>query len=156
MFNYSALPDWYDWAYALSEAGLLLISLLATLFIGVLASLVVALYRGRPGRAKPSSMPPGFLTGIVLPVSVVLGLLVNDVWRKYDDAHDVVLQEAAIVADLVRVNVYITHLDQEKLATWRTTRDRVVDAPEPSASTVIGVYSLFNGSTIEIDAIAAV
>ncbi|MBK6868201.1 MAG: DUF4239 domain-containing protein [Burkholderiales bacterium] len=103
MFNYSALPDWYDWAYALSEAGLLLISLLATLFIGVLASLVVALYRGRPGRAKPSSMPPGFLTGIVLPVSVVLGLLVNDVWRKYDDAHDVVLQEAAIVADLVRV-----------------------------------------------------
>lgn len=103
MFNYSALPDWYDWAYSLSEAGLLLTSLLATLLIGVLASLVVALYRGRPGRARPSTLPPAFITGIALPVSVVLGLLVNDVWRKYDDAHDVVLQEAAIVADLVRV-----------------------------------------------------
>ena len=58
--------------------------------------------------------------------------------------------------DLVRVNVYITHLDQERLMTWRETRDRVMNTPEPSASTVIGVYSLFNGSTIEIDAIAAV
>ena len=58
--------------------------------------------------------------------------------------------------DLVRVNVYITHLDDEKLAIWRTTRNRVVNAPEPSASTVIGVYSLYNGSTIEIDGIAAV
>ncbi len=58
--------------------------------------------------------------------------------------------------DLVRVNVYITHLDQEKLVTWRSTRDRIVNTPEPSASTVIGVYSLFNNSTIEIDAIAAV
>ena len=58
--------------------------------------------------------------------------------------------------DLVRVNVYITELDQEKLAIWRTTRDRVVNTPEPSASTVIGVYSLFNGADIEIDAVAAV
>jgi len=58
--------------------------------------------------------------------------------------------------DLVRVNVYITQLDQEKLATWRTTRDSIVKAAEPSASTVIGVYSLFNGAAIEIDAIAAV
>jgi 2-iminobutanoate/2-iminopropanoate deaminase len=58
--------------------------------------------------------------------------------------------------DLVRVNVYITQLDQEKLATWRTTRDSIVKTEKPSASTVIGVYSLFNGATIEIDAIAAV
>ena len=58
--------------------------------------------------------------------------------------------------DLVRVNVYITQLDQEKLATWRTTRDKIVKTENPSASTVIGVYSLFNGATIEIDAIAAV
>jgi len=58
--------------------------------------------------------------------------------------------------DLVRVNVYITQLDQEKLATWRRTRDAIVKIPEPSASTVIGVYSLYNGATIEIDAIAAV
>ena len=58
--------------------------------------------------------------------------------------------------DLVRVNVYITQLDQEKLATWRRTRDAIVKIEEPSASTVIGVHSLYNGATIEIDAIAAV
>lgn len=58
--------------------------------------------------------------------------------------------------DLVRVNVYITHLDQEKLKIWRETRDKIVKTDKPSASTVIGVYSLFNGSTIEIDAIAAI
>lgn len=58
--------------------------------------------------------------------------------------------------DLVRVNVYITKLDQEKLATWRTTRNRLVPTETPSASTVIGVHSLYNGATIEIDAIAAV
>jgi 2-iminobutanoate/2-iminopropanoate deaminase len=62
----------------------------------------------------------------------------------------------ATYADLVRVNVYITQLDQEKLVTWRRTRDRIVQTAEPSASTVIGVYSLYNGATIEIDAIAAV
>lgn len=62
----------------------------------------------------------------------------------------------ATYEDLVRVNVYITHLDQERLAIWRTTRDAVVKTPEPSASTVIGVYSLYNGAMIEIDAIAAV
>ena len=62
----------------------------------------------------------------------------------------------ASFTDLVRVNVYVTHLDQEKLAVWRATRDRVLNTPEPSASTLIGVYSLFNGAEIEIDAIAAV
>jgi len=58
--------------------------------------------------------------------------------------------------DLVRVNVYITHLDQEKLVIWRETRNSIVKVAEPSASTVIGVYSLYNGASIEIDAIAAV
>ena len=62
----------------------------------------------------------------------------------------------ATYSDLVRVNVYITHLDQEKLAIWRTTRDEIVQVADPSASSVIGVYSLYNGATIEIDAIAAV
>jgi 2-iminobutanoate/2-iminopropanoate deaminase len=62
----------------------------------------------------------------------------------------------AAYEDLVRVNVYITHLDQEKLKIWRETRNRIVQVPEPSASTVIGVHSLYNGATVEIDAIAAV
>ncbi len=58
--------------------------------------------------------------------------------------------------DLVRVNVYITQLDQEKLQIWRETRNAIVKTDKPSASTVIGVYSLYNGASIEIDAIAAV
>lgn len=62
----------------------------------------------------------------------------------------------ATFTDLVRVNAYITHLDQEKLIAWRTTRDRILGVPEPSASTVIGVDALFNGAQFEIDAIAAI
>lgn len=62
----------------------------------------------------------------------------------------------ATFEDLVRVNVYITHLDHEKLMTFRSTRDAILNTPDPSASTVIGVYSLYNGAAIEIDAIAAV
>lgn len=58
--------------------------------------------------------------------------------------------------DVVRVNVYITELDQEKLTIWRETRNSLVKVAEPSASTVIGVHSLYNGATIEIDAIAAI
>ena len=58
--------------------------------------------------------------------------------------------------DLVRVNVYITELDQEKLAVYRQTRDAIVKVAEPAASSLIGVHSLYNGATIEIDAIAAV
>ncbi|HWK19904.1 MAG TPA: RidA family protein [Microbacteriaceae bacterium] len=57
--------------------------------------------------------------------------------------------------NVVRVTVYVTHLDQEKLAIWRKTRDAIVPAGNPPASTLIGVYSLFNGASIEVDAIAA-
>lgn len=74
----------------------------------------------------------------------------------YGELERVLTAAGATYEDLVRVNVYITHLDQEKLAIWRKTRDAIVKAPEPSASTVIGVYSLYNGASIEIDAIAAV
>lgn len=58
--------------------------------------------------------------------------------------------------DLVRVNAYITHLDQEKLAIWRKTRDRVMNGSAASASTVIGVAGLFNDAEFEIDAILSV
>lgn len=58
-------------------------------------------------------------------------------------------------ADLVRVNVYITRLDDEKLHAWRAARDRIVGTDELPASTLIGVYSLVGGAEIEIDAVAA-
>lgn len=96
------LPAWYNWAYALSETSLLLVSMLGVASIVLLATLCLVSYRGHPRRTLPSTLPPAFVTGIVLPVSVVIGLLVTDVWRKYSDAQDVVMMEAAHVADAAR------------------------------------------------------
>ncbi len=62
----------------------------------------------------------------------------------------------ATFANLVRINVYITHLDQERLMAFRRVRDEIIDLDHVPASTVIGVYSLFKDATVEIDAIAAV
>jgi enamine deaminase RidA (YjgF/YER057c/UK114 family) len=62
----------------------------------------------------------------------------------------------ATFSNLARINVYITHLDQERLQTFRRVRDEIIDLENIPASTVIGVYSLFNDATVEIDAIAAV
>ncbi|MBB1510949.1 RidA family protein [Tessaracoccus sp. MC1756] len=96
---------------------------------------------GQVGFEEDGSVPEDFARAIEL---------------TYGELKRALTEAGATYADLVRVNVYITHLDQEKLKIWRETRDRIVDAPAPSASTVIGVYSLYNGATIEIDAIAAV
>lgn len=96
---------------------------------------------GQVGFEEDGSVPDDFARAIEL---------------TYGELERALSAAGATYEDLVRVNVYITHLDQEKLRTWRKTRDAIVRAPEPSASTVVGVYSLYNGATIEIDAIAAV
>lgn len=96
---------------------------------------------GQVGFEEDGSVPPDFARAIEL---------------TYGELERALKAAGVTYEDLVRVNVYITHLDQEKLAIWRKTRDAIVQAPEPSASTVIGVHSLYNGATIEIDAIAAV
>lgn len=96
---------------------------------------------GQVGFEEDGSVPEDFVRAIEL---------------TYAELERALAAGGATYGDLVRVNVYITHLDQEKLAIWRETRNRIVQVPEPSASTVIGVYSLYNGATIEIDAIAAV
>ncbi|MEW2503788.1 RidA family protein [Amycolatopsis sp. CA-161197] len=58
--------------------------------------------------------------------------------------------------DLVRINVYVTDLDADKLRTFREVRDRWVDPGHVPASTFIGVARLFDDRiSIEIDAIAA-
>lgn len=62
----------------------------------------------------------------------------------------------ASFSDLARVNIYITGLDQEKLQIYRRVRDEIIDGSNAPASTVIGVQSLFNGATIEVDAVAAI
>ncbi len=96
---------------------------------------------GQVGFEEDGSVPESFERAIEL---------------TYGELERALTAAGATYEDLVRVNVYITQLDQEKLMTWRATRDRIVQVPEPSASTVIGVYSLYNGATIEIDAIAVV
>jgi enamine deaminase RidA (YjgF/YER057c/UK114 family) len=58
-------------------------------------------------------------------------------------------------ADVVRINIYITQLDDERLRVFREVRDRVMDVENPPASSLIGVQSLVKGATVEIDAIAA-
>lgn len=96
---------------------------------------------GQVGFEEDGSVPSDFARAIEL---------------TYGELERALKAAGATFEDLVRVNVYITELDQEKLAIWRTTRNAIVTVPEPSASTVIGVHSLYNGATIEIDAIAAV
>ncbi|WP_349428776.1 RidA family protein [Microbacterium sp. LWS13-1.2] len=96
---------------------------------------------GQVGFEEDGSVPNDFVRAIEL---------------TYAELARALRSAGATYQNLVRVNVYIVGLDQEKLATWRETRNAIVATPEPSASTVIGVESLFNGATIEIDAIAAV
>ena len=62
----------------------------------------------------------------------------------------------ATLSDVVRINVYIAGLDQEKLKTFRRVRDRILDPENVPASSLIGVESLVYGAAVEIDAIAAV
>lgn len=62
----------------------------------------------------------------------------------------------ASFSTLVRVNVYVAGLDQDKLMLWREIRDRFQDPDNLPASTIVGVTWLFRDAAIEIDAIAAV
>jgi 2-iminobutanoate/2-iminopropanoate deaminase len=96
---------------------------------------------GQVGFEEDGSVPSDFARAIEL---------------TYGELERALEAAGATYEDVVRVNVYITQLDQEKLAVWRKTRDSIVQGAKPSASTVIGVHSLYNGATIEVDAIAAV
>ncbi|MFD1521484.1 hypothetical protein [Pseudonocardia yunnanensis] len=63
----------------------------------------------------------------------------------------------AISQNLVRIDVYVTNLDSEKLCIFREVRDRWVDPDLVPASTFSGIMRLFDERIIiEIDAIAAV
>lgn len=98
-------------------------------------------FSGQIGFEEDGSVPTDFARAIEL---------------TYRELERALNAAGATYEDLVRVNVYITEMDQAKLITWRKTRDAITQAPEPPASTVIGVSSLYNGAVIEIDAIAAV
>lgn len=96
---------------------------------------------GQVGFEKDGSLPETFERAVEL---------------TYRELERAIKAGGASFRDLVRVNVYIAHLDQERLTIWRRVRDSIVKVAEPPASTVIGVYSLYNDAQIEIDAIAAV
>jgi len=60
----------------------------------------------------------------------------------------------ASFSSLIRLNVYLRPLDEETLQIYRRVRDSIIDPNNLPASTVVGVHTLYNGATIEIDAIA--
>ncbi len=62
----------------------------------------------------------------------------------------------ASFSDLVKITVYVVDLDPDRVAAFRTVRDRWIDTENIPASTLIGVASLFSDKvSIEIEAIAA-
>ena len=146
MNNYAEMPAWYDWAYGISEIGLYLVCVLAMVLLVVLTTLGVAAYRGRASRAVPSTLPPGFVTAVVLPISLVISLLVNDIWRKYSDAQDTVVAEASTVADAVRAihrlpadpyselnGLMYAYVHGDVVQDWRTYQTRRVPIETRSA-----------------------
>jgi 2-iminobutanoate/2-iminopropanoate deaminase len=60
-------------------------------------------------------------------------------------------------ANLVKLNIYVVGLNQDKLAALRAARDSVIDKQHPPASTLAGVQALVRpGAEIEVDAEAVV
>lgn len=125
---------------------------------------------GRRITRHPAPVYPGIsdsvrvASGDLLYLSGVVGLEDDgsapaDFGRAVEIAYERLLRALTVggasATDIVRVGVYIVGLDAERLAIWRTVRDRFI-ATELPASTLIGVHSLVGGADIEIDAVAAV
>jgi len=61
----------------------------------------------------------------------------------------------ASLADIVRLNVYVVGLDDEKMHTWHRVRDTRFDHAHSPASTLLGVGRLYSADVaIEIEATA--
>lgn len=87
--------------YLLSEPLLFMVCLLMAASVTMVATLVILLFRRGEARCRPSLLPPPFITAIVFPASIVIGLLVNDTWKRFMDAQDVVQQESAVLDAIV-------------------------------------------------------
>lgn len=62
----------------------------------------------------------------------------------------------AIMADLVKVTIYVVGLEPEQTASIRDIRSEFFDCTEPPAVTVVGIDRLsMDGLLVEIEAIAA-
>lgn len=100
-----------------------------------------------------------FLSGVVglRPGGEPAGDFAEEIDLVFGELRRALDARGATLASLVRVTVYIVGLTPEKLVTYRTVRDRWIDAKNVPASTLIGVAALFSDTcSIEIDAIAAV
>lgn len=121
---------------------------------------------------EPSPTIPGISDSVVVTEGALLFLSgavglrpKGEPARDFAEEIDLVFAElvralsarGATVSQLVRINVYMVGLTSERLATFRSVRDRWIDPDNIPASTLVGVAALFSDTvTIEIDAIAAI
>ena len=89
-----------DAIFILSEPLLFLVCLFGVATVALIGVTMLWLLRRALRQSQASSLPPAFTTAIVFPAAIVLGLLVNDMWRHYMDAQDVVQQEAVLIRSI--------------------------------------------------------
>ena len=92
-----------------------------------------------------------YVSGVYVPVPVDFARSTELTFRALEEA---LVRAGTNLDNLVRVNIYVKHLDEEKLQTYRRVRDSIISSDQMPASTLVGVHSLYNEATIEIDAIA--
>ncbi|MEV4686153.1 RidA family protein [Microbacterium sp. LWH3-1.2] len=92
-----------------------------------------------------------YVSGVYVPVPDDFARSTELTFRALEEA---LVRAGTNLNNLVRVNIYVKHLDEEKLQTYRRVRDSIISSDQMPASTLVGVHSLYNQATIEIDAIA--
>ncbi len=93
-------PYWQHWIYNLSEPALFISCLLIVFALSLVVGGVLLGTRRWAGEQSMSAFPVGLVTAVALPTSLVIGLMANDVARKFNEAQENVLQEARVVASI--------------------------------------------------------
>lgn len=92
-----------------------------------------------------------YVSGVYVPVPDDLE---RSITLTFGALREALERGGASYSSLIRLNVYLRPLDETTLQTYRRVRDSIIDPANLPASTVVGVHTLYNGATIEIDAIA--
>jgi enamine deaminase RidA (YjgF/YER057c/UK114 family) len=92
-----------------------------------------------------------YVSGVYVPVP---DNLERSIALTFGALREALERGGASFSSLIRLNVYLRPLDEETLQIYRRVRDSIIDPNNLPASTVVGVHTLYNGATIEIDAIA--
>jgi len=92
-------------------------------------------------------------------VGFLNGELPSEFSKQVENAFEnLVLQlksAGASLTDIVKINIYIVNLDNEKYKALNTARNRYFTQPNMPASALVGIQTLiFNELKVEIDAIA--